>query len=261
MMNNNWQVVLAGDGGQGLIVGGRMLARAAILEGKNAVQTQSYGIAARGGYSEAQVLISKGEIYSPKCEKPNLILALTQAAYDRYYEQVDKGTVRVTGSQHVPSDQYYIKMEGVRLVGYRTLAIAGIRDPILISQLEQVLAEVRDAVQDNFEDAANYNLQFHAYGINGVMGDLEPTPVPGHEVGLVIDVVAPTQEQANTICSFCRSTLLHFGYPGRISTAGNLALPYSPSDIKAGAVYEFCIHHLLPSHPNFFKPEILEVGK
>ncbi|WP_347489538.1 2-oxoacid:acceptor oxidoreductase family protein [Desulfoscipio sp. XC116] len=89
-MKNNWQVVLAGDGGQGLIVGGRILAYAAILEGKNAVQTQSYGIAARGGYSEAQVLISEGEVYSPKCEKPNLVLALTQTAYDRYYEQVDK---------------------------------------------------------------------------------------------------------------------------------------------------------------------------
>jgi len=89
-MKSNWQIVLAGDGGQGLIVGGRMLARAAILEGKNAVQTQSYGIAARGGYSEAQVLISGGEIYSPNCEKPDLILALTQAAYDRYYEQVDQ---------------------------------------------------------------------------------------------------------------------------------------------------------------------------
>lgn len=177
------------------------------------------------------------------------------------YTQVDERTVRVTGSKHVPSEQYWIKMEGTRLVGYRTVAIAGIRDPILIGQLEHVLDQVRAAVQDNFDDTAEYNLHFHAYGINGVMGQLEPTPTPGHEVGLVIDVVAPTQEQANTVCSFCRSTLLHFGYPGRISTAGNLALPYSPSDLKAGAVYEFSIHHLLPAQPNFFKPEILEVGK
>jgi hypothetical protein len=177
------------------------------------------------------------------------------------YQQVDERTVRVTGSKYVPSDQYYIKLEGARRVGYRTLTIAGVRDPILIRQLDQVLDQVRAAVQDNFEKAEDFNLHFHAYGINGVMGELEPTPVPGHEVGLVIDVVAPTQEQANTICSFCRSTLLHFGYSGRISTAGNLALPYSPSDITAGAVYEFCIHHLLPSEPNFFKPELVEVGK
>jgi hypothetical protein len=177
------------------------------------------------------------------------------------YQQVDQRTVRVTGSKHVSSDQYYIKMEGVRRVGYRTLAIAGIRDPIMISQLGQILQAVKEAVKENFEDATDYNLNFLAYGINGVMGELEPSPVPGHEVGLVIDVVAPTQEQANTICSFCRSTMLHFGYPGRVSTAGNLALPYSPSDIKAGEVFEFCIHHLLPAEPNFFKPVIQEVGK
>jgi len=175
------------------------------------------------------------------------------------YEQLDEGSVRVTGSKHVHA-KYQIKLEGVRLAGYRTLAIAGIRDPILIAQLDHVLGEVRAAVQDNFEDAGDYNLHFLAYGVNGVMGELEPEANPGHEVGLIIDVVAPTQEAANTICSFCRSTLLHFGYPGRISTAGNLALPYSPSDIKAGPVYEFCIHHLLPADPNFFKPEIMEVG-
>lgn len=177
------------------------------------------------------------------------------------YQQVDERTVRVTGSKHTLTDQYYIKLEGARHVGYRTLAIAGIRDPILIKQLDSVLDQVREAVQDNFENASGYTLNFLAYGINGIMGDLEPTPNPGHEVGLVIDVVAPTQEQANTICSFSRSTMLHFGYPGRISTAGNLALPYSPSDLKAGAVYEFSIHHLLPAEPNFFKPEITEVGK
>ncbi len=87
-MKKTWQIVMAGDGGQGLIVGGRILAQAAILEGKNVLQTQSYGIAARGGYSEAQVIISEGEIYNPQCEKPDLVLALTQAAYDRYYRLV-----------------------------------------------------------------------------------------------------------------------------------------------------------------------------
>lgn len=87
-MKNTWQVVLAGEGGQGLIVGGRILARAAILEGKNVVQTQSYGISARGGYSEAQVIISGQEIYYPKCDDPDLVLALTQEAYDRYCDSV-----------------------------------------------------------------------------------------------------------------------------------------------------------------------------
>ena len=77
------------------------------------------------------------------------------------------------------------------------------------------------------------------------MGDLEPSPNPGHELGIIIEALADTQETANTICGFARSTLLHYGYPGRKSTAGNLAFPYSPSDLPAGEVYEFCVHHLM----------------
>ena len=74
------------------------------------------------------------------------------------------------------------------------------------------------------------------------MGNLEPIQsTKSHEVGIIIDVVAETQEQANTLCSVARSTLLHHGYQGRISTGGNVAFPYSPSDIKVGAVYQFSI--------------------
>jgi hypothetical protein len=42
---------------------------------------------------------------------------------------------------------------------------------------------------------------------------------------------------------------MHFGYAGRISTAGNLAFPFSPSDLRAGAVYEFSVYHLLEADP------------
>ena len=78
------------------------------------------------------------------------------------------------------------------------------------------------------------------------MGELEPLrDLNPHEIGLVIEVVAATQALADTICSFARSTLLHFGYPGRKSTAGNLAFPYSPSDISHGVVYEFSLYHLM----------------
>ena len=57
--------------------------------------------------------------------------------------------------------------------------------------------------------------------------------------------MAPTQAEANSLVSLTRSTLLHYGYPGRISTAGNLAFPFSPSDLAAGDVYEFSVYHLM----------------
>ncbi len=84
------QIILAGEGGQGLIVAGGILAKAALIENKNVVQSQSYGTASRGGYSQAEVMISDGPIYYPHCDKPQVVLTLTQQAYMRYFDSVPK---------------------------------------------------------------------------------------------------------------------------------------------------------------------------
>ncbi|MEY4982481.1 MAG: hypothetical protein RIR62_747 [Pseudomonadota bacterium] len=164
------------------------------------------------------------------------------------FDQIDPARVRVTGSVFEPSDGYFVKLEAARIVGYRTVSIAGVRAPDFIAELDTILDGVRARVFDNFPDmqAGNATLIFRVYGRDGVMGALEPErDRTAHELGLVIEAVADTQERANTICSFARSTMLHFGYPGRVSTAGNLAFPYSPSDFKAGAVYGFSLYHLV----------------
>ena len=164
------------------------------------------------------------------------------------FEQVDDHRVRVTGTQFAKSDQYTIKLEGAKPVGYRTISLAGIRSPDLIAQLDTVLESVKDQVFQNFGDieTAEVKLLFRCYGRDGVMGELEPMrQAQPHEIGLVIEVVAKTQALADTVCSFTRSTLLHIGYPGRQSTAGNLAFPHSPSDSSHGLVYEFSVYHLL----------------
>jgi len=175
---------------------------------------------------------------------PGGVLDLTRCQF----EQLDNRRVRVSGTQFVKSDQYTIKLEGAKPVGHRTISLAGIRSPDLIVQLDTVLESVKDQVFQNFEniESAEVKLLFRCYGRDGVMGELEPMrQAQPHEIGLVIEVVARTQSLADTICSFARSTLLHIGYPGRQSTAGNLAFPYSPSDISHGLVYEFSVYHLL----------------
>jgi len=160
------------------------------------------------------------------------------------FEALEGGRVRVSGTRFLPAHPYTLKLEGVRRVGYRTISIAGIRDPILIQEVDAVLAAVKDQVRADLSPGGT--ILFHLYGRNGVMGPLEPEKERlSHELGLVIEVIAPTQEEANSICSCVRSTLLHYGYPGRIATAGNLAFLYSPSDLVCGAVYEFNIYHLM----------------
>lgn len=157
------------------------------------------------------------------------------------------GRVRVSGSRFVAAEDFLVKLEGARRVGFRTVSVAGIRDPIMINTIESILAAVKDRVTaSTTEEDVGGSLHFHVYGRNGVMGMREPTANPAsHELGIVIEAIAPTQKEADTICSLARSTLLHYGYPGRIATAGNLAFPFSPSDMKAGAVYEFSLYHLM----------------
>lgn len=77
------------------------------------------------------------------------------------------------------------------------------------------------------------------------MGKTEPDPVAGHEICVMFEAIGKTQEIANTVCASMRSTLLHYGYPGRKSTAGNLAFPFAPSDVPFGPVYRFSVYHLM----------------
>lgn len=78
-------IILSGAGGQGLILAGAILAEAAgVFEGKEVVQTQSYGIQARGGASQSSVIISDQRIKYPEVLMPDILLCLSQEAYQRY---------------------------------------------------------------------------------------------------------------------------------------------------------------------------------
>ena len=156
--------------------------------------------------------------------------------------------VRVTGSKFIPEEIPSVKLEGAKEAGYRTISICGNRDPAFISQIDEILEAVKKRTAANLSADFPYELDFIVYGKNGVMGQLEPvTSIASHEIGIVMDAVAQTQEQSAAVCSVARSTLLHHGYPGRIATAGNLAFPFSPSDIKVGPIYVFSVYALLRS--------------
>ncbi|MBN2227766.1 MAG: 2-oxoacid:acceptor oxidoreductase family protein [candidate division Zixibacteria bacterium] len=108
---DRYEIRLSGSGGQGLILAGVILAEGVgIGDGKNVVQTQSYGPEARGGASRADVVISEGEIYYPKTMKLDMLLALTQEACDKYYPDMqENGTLIVDSTlvTQVPTKKYY----------------------------------------------------------------------------------------------------------------------------------------------------------
>ncbi|GLI19173.1 2-oxoglutarate ferredoxin oxidoreductase subunit gamma [Tepidanaerobacter syntrophicus] len=104
-MSDTIEIRLSGSGGQGLILAGIILAEAAILDGKNAVQTQSYGPEARGGASKAEVIISDEEIYYPKVSNPDVFLALTEEAMTKYANDVkENGLLIIDSTMKPPKD-------------------------------------------------------------------------------------------------------------------------------------------------------------
>ena len=80
----NYEIRLSGSGGQGLILAGIILARAAVIDKRKVTQTQSYGPESRGGSSRADVIISDHDIYFPEAMNFNCLMALTQEACDKY---------------------------------------------------------------------------------------------------------------------------------------------------------------------------------
>ncbi len=109
--DDRFEIRLSGSGGQGLILAGVILGEAiGVGDGKNVVQTQSYGPEARGGASRADLVISEGEIYYPKTMKLNMLLALTQEACDKYYSDLKEGGILVVDSNLVtqlPTKSYF----------------------------------------------------------------------------------------------------------------------------------------------------------
>ena len=96
------RMVFSGSGGQGVITAAIVLAQAAVLyENLNAVQSQSYGAAARGGSTRSDVVIDNEIIYYPKVNQPNVLICLTQQAYSKFFQILRPGGLLLTDPRFV----------------------------------------------------------------------------------------------------------------------------------------------------------------
>ena len=166
------------------------------------------------------------------------------------FEAVSDRAVKVSGMTWTPAEQYTIKLEGVERAGYRAITICGTRDPVLISQIDSYLATHREKVRMKAASFGvppeDYTMVVRTYGKDGVMAAWEPVKqITSHELGFVIEVVAKTQDIANAVIAMARTSMLHADFPGRLCKEGNMAFPFSPSDIELGPMYRFSIFHVV----------------
>ncbi|HET8996619.1 MAG TPA: acyclic terpene utilization AtuA family protein, partial [Acetobacteraceae bacterium] len=164
-----------------------------------------------------------------------------------HYAAVDDRRTRVTGARWAPSPDPCVKMEGARKIGERAVLLSGAADPRFIAQHRELLAAVSDVVRDLVcEDTPqDYTLRFRVYGVDGVRMAAPPGEPPPGEVFVMGECIAPTGERAAEVVRTCKQYLLHHGYAGRLSTAGNLAFPFTPPEVSLGPAYRFNVYHLL----------------
>jgi 2-oxoglutarate ferredoxin oxidoreductase subunit gamma len=175
------RIVLAGSGGQGLGLAGKILAEAAIHGGKNAAHSQSYGARARGGSSSSAVTIGSGEIVYPLVEQPDILVTLTQESYDINRPLLaaggivlyDRDSVTAEGGpdEHglpITSRAREMKNEkGVSLLALGVLVgITSLVEP----------AGMETAIEENFTSAAGANRQAFLEGL-ALGREYAPSPV------------------------------------------------------------------------------------
>jgi len=182
---------------------------------------------------------------------------------DAKYEQVDEVTVKVSNSKWIEED-YTIKLEGVKSIGFRSISLMGVRNPSTIRVIDDLIARVRARLHEQFEpyqEGKEYNLYFHVYGKNAILGPAEPLQnTQPHEVALLAEAVAETQELATALMVNARVLFTNQQFKGRITTAGNESIPWSPSEPTLGEVHIFNIMHRMPIKDPLepFKMQILE---
>jgi hypothetical protein len=161
------------------------------------------------------------------------------------FEALDDRRVRVTGAVWTPAAQPTVKLEGAAPCGERAATLAATCDPGVIAHRHAIAEGVRRAVAEILPGEA-YDLRFRAYGAGATglfPGAATWIPEPG-EVFFLVECVAPTADLARAVVGVAKQSLLHFGFPGRLSTGGNLAFPFTPPEISAGPAYRFSVYHV-----------------
>jgi 2-oxoglutarate ferredoxin oxidoreductase subunit gamma len=92
------RIIIAGFGGQGVLFAGKILAQAALLDGKEVTWLPSYGPEMRGGTANCRIVISDREISSPAFERADILIAMNKPSLNRFIDNTDGEVITDTSS-------------------------------------------------------------------------------------------------------------------------------------------------------------------
>jgi hypothetical protein len=182
------------------------------------------------------------------------------------YTAPDKRSVRVTGSKWVPSDSYTVKLEGARMAGYQTISLALIRDAHYVAHAQDWCDDIHRRTTEKVLDRlsvtrGDFNIELRLIGQNATLGELEANLVTPAEIGVLGIVTARTEALAEEIGKMLNPYLLHHSLTEE-EEMPTFAFPFSPAEVQRGAIYEFCLNHVMRiANPmDAFRLDVIEVG-
>ena len=173
-------------------------------------------------------------------------------------EQADRGIEGLLLSPIAKSAVFLGKaMASLALMAVVSIAIVGsVRDPIILRQLDSWLAGMQKAIRDRLiavfgaDIEQKYELQIRVFGRDATMGPLESDRSVGHEVGLLFQTTADSQDLATQIMKSVSHMAVHYPVPEWTGLITSIAFPYSPAEITRGASYRFNLNHVVePGSP------------
>lgn len=166
--------------------------------------------------------------------------------HDVQFRAVNGRSTEVTGTKFLERPHPTLRVEGAELRGYRSAVLGGIRDPQLIGRIDDFIATCNAQTRELIDAGVDYEVDWTVYGRNGVMGALEPShDVVAHELGVLVQVLAETQEAAHDVASLLEARMIGYSYPGTKTRTANVAFPMCPVVLDTGPVFRFTILHTI----------------
>ncbi len=149
----------SGFGGQGIVLAGFIFGNAAVLDGKNAIQTQSYGSEARGGACRSDVIIQRDEINELAPPEIDVLVSMSHSAYEKYLHSLKKkGTIIIDTDLVFPEEKHKkkFKCQGISAtdIAYKKFGRKIMGNMVMIGYVTAVTGivskkAVKDAIKNN----------------------------------------------------------------------------------------------------------------
>ena len=182
------------------------------------------------------------------------------------YRALDRTSVRVTGSEWVPSNRYTVKLEGARRAGYQSVLLTLLRDRRYVENAEAWCSDIVTKCREKAESRlglapADFDLELRIVGKNATLGALENRANGAVELGVLGIVTAATAQVVDEVAKMLNPFLLHHPLT-QDEEQPTFAFPFSPAEIERGEIYEFCLNHVmeLDDPMEAFRLEVRQLG-